>query len=336
MNYTFKQGALVEGDTPASVGLRLMGVSADSNAGNHNVTVADLSASNDSEHTFVSDGNYTVNVDALNTYYSTKNVKVTIARAKLMPNVTFVAKEYDAKTSVAVTKNAGNDFTTAQFAVNLNEELKHFSYDASKVSYVLSTNGVPDANVTANEMHNVLVSGMEVKVEAGYESLLANYQIYGSRYNALEGYNTVGSVISGVIADYEIIEAAKVTKKVISLVQQDFDIKDKVYDGTTSADITIKLQEGRVVLGHEKHLEVEVSGTFARKQVGTNINVKIDNVALKAIDDIGASIIGNYELRRYNGTTKYHRKTCRHRSGFGKQSVQRHAQRVKGQHQVYA
>lgn len=303
MNYTFKQGALVEGDTPASVGLRLMGVSASSNAGNHNVTVADLSASNDSEHTFVSDGNYTVNVDALNTYYSTKNVKVTIARAKLMPNVTFVAKEYDAKTSVAVTKNAGNDFTTAQFAVNLNEELKHFSYDASKVSYVLSTNGVPDANVTANEMHNVLVSGMEVKVEAGYESLLANYQIYGSRYNALEGYNTVGSVISGVIADYEIIEAAKVTKKVISLVQQDFDIKDKVYDGTTSADITIKLQEGRVVLGHEKHLEVEVSGTFARKQVGTNINVKIDNVALKAIDDIGASIIGNYELRRYNGTT---------------------------------
>lgn len=303
MNYTFKQGALVEGDTPASVGLRLMGVSASSNAGNHNVTVADLSASNDSEHTFVSDGNYTVNVDALNTYYSTKNVKVTIARAKLMPNVTFVAKEYDAKTSVAVTKNAGNDFTTAQFAVNLNEELKHFSYDASKVSYVLSTNGAPDANVTANEMHNVLVSGMEVKVEAGYESLLANYQIYGSRYNALEGYNTVGSVISGVIADYEIIEAAKVTKKVISLVQQDFDIKDKVYDGTTSADITIKLQEGRVVLGHEKHLEVEVSGTFARKQVGTNINVKIDNVALKAIDDIGASIIGNYELRRYNGTT---------------------------------
>lgn len=303
MNYTFKQGALVEGDTPASVGLRLMGVSADSNAGNHNVTVADLSASNDSEHTFVSDGNYTVNVDALNTYYSTKKVKVTIARAKLMPNVTFVAKEYDAKTSVAVTKNAGNDFTTAQFAVNLNEELKHFSYDASKVSYVLSTNGAPDANVTANEMHNVLVSGMEVKVEAGFESLLANYQIYGSRYNALEGYNTVGSVISGVIADYEIIEAAKVTKKVISLVQQDFDIKDKVYDGTTSADITIKLQEGRVVLGHEKHLEVEVSGTFARKQVGTNINVKIDNVALKAIDDIGASIIGNYELRRYNGTT---------------------------------
>lgn len=303
MNYTFKQGALVEGDTPASVGLRLMGVSASSNAGNHNVTVADLSASNDSEHTFVSDGNYTVNVDALNTYYSTKKVKVTIARAKLMPNVTFVAKEYDAKTSVAVTKNAGNDFTTAQFAVNLNEELKHFSYDASKVSYVLSTNGVPDANVTANEMHNVLVSGMEVKVEAGYESLLANYQIYGSRYNALEGYNTVGSVISGVIADYEIIEAAKVTKKVISLVQQDFDIKDKVYDGTTSADITIKLQEGRVVLGHEKHLEVEVSGTFARKQVGTNINVKIENVALKAIDNIGASIIGNYELRRYNGTT---------------------------------
>lgn len=303
MSYTFKQGALVEGDTPASVGLRLMGVSASSNAGNHNVTVAQLTALNDGVHTFVSDGNYTVKVDSLNTYYSTKNVKVTIARAKLMPNVTFVAKEYDAKTSVAVTKNAGNDFTTAQFAVNLNEELKHFSYDASKVSYVLSTNGVPDANVTANEMHNVLVSGMEVKVEAGFESLLANYQIYGSRYNALEGYNTVGSVISGVIADYEIIEAAKVTKKVISLVQQDFDIKDKVYDGTTSADITIKLQEGRVVLGHEKHLEVEVSGTFARKQVGTNINVKIENVALKAIDDIGASIIGNYELRRYNGTT---------------------------------
>lgn len=303
MNYTFKEGALVAGDTSASVGLKLMGLSASKNAGNHNVTVAALANVNNSVNTFVSDTNYTVDVDSINAYCGTRNVKVTIARAQLMPNVTFVQKEYDDTTSVTVTKNSGNDFTTAQYAVNLASELQHFSLGTGMVSYELSRNGKPDANVTENEMHNVLVGGLEVVVESGYESLLANYQIYGSRYNALEGYNTVGSVTSGVIEDYEIIDAVKVTKKVISLVENDFDIKDKVYDGTTSADITIKLQEGRVVSGHEGHLEVVASGTFARKQVGNNIKVIINEVKLKALDANGENVIGNYTLKQYTGST---------------------------------
>lgn len=303
MNYTFKEGALVAGDTSASVGLKLMGLSASKNAGNHNVTVSALANVNNSVNTFVSDTNYTVDVESINAYCGTRNVKVTIARAQLMPNVTFVQKEYDDTTSVTVTKNSGNDFTTAQYAVNLASELQHFSLGTGMVSYELSRNGKPDANITENEMHNVLVGGLEVVVESGYESLLANYQIYGSRYNASEGYNTVGSVTSGVIEDYEIIDAVKVTKKVISLVENDFDIKDKVYDGTTSADITIKLQEGRVVLGHEGHLEVVASGTFARKQVGNNIKVIINEVKLKALDANGENVIGNYTLKQYTGST---------------------------------
>lgn len=303
MNYTFKEGALVEGDTSASVGLKLMGVSASKNAGNHNVTVAALANVNNSVNTFVSDTNYTVDVDSINAYYGTRNVKVTIARAQLMPNVTFVQKEYDDTTSVTVTKNSGNDFTTAQYSVNLASELQRFSLGTGKVSYELSRNGKPDANVTENEMHNVLVGGLEVVVESGYESLLANYQIYGSRYNASEGYNTVGSVTSGVIEDYEIIDAVKVTKKVISLVENDFDIKDKVYDGTTSADISIVLSSDRVVGGHEDHLEVVASGTFARKQVGNNIKVIINEVKLKALDANGENVIGNYTLKQYTGST---------------------------------
>ena len=303
MNYTFKEGALVAGDTSASVGLKLMGLSASKNAGNHNVTVAALANVNNSVNTFVSDTNYTVDVDSINAYCGTRNVKVTIARAQLMPNVTFVQKEYDDTTSVTVTKNSGNDFTTAQYAVNLANELQHFSLGTGMVSYELSRNGKPDANVTENEMHNVLVGGLEVVVESGYESLLANYQIYGSRYNASEGYNTVGSVTSGVIEDYEIIDAVKVTKKVISLVENDFDIKDKVYDGTTSADIAIVLSSDRVVSGHEGHLEVVASGTFARKQVGNNIKVIIDEVKLKALDANGENVIGNYTLKQYTGST---------------------------------
>lgn len=303
MNYTFKEGALVAGDTSATVGLKLMGVSESANAGNHNVTFAPVTALNNGVGTFVSDNNYTIDVDSLNSYYSTRTLKVTINRAKLMPNVTFAQKEYDDTTSVNAIKNAGNDFVTEQYAINLEGELQHFSYDASGVTYTLSSNGMPDANVTADEMHNVLVSGLEVRVEAGYESLLANYQILGSRYTGAEGYNTVGSVAEGVIEDYEILGAVRVTRKVVSLVENDFDIKDKVYDGTTYADITIVLSSDRVVSGHEDCLEVVASGTFARKQVGNNIKVIINEVVLRATNERGEEVIGNYQLRQYTGST---------------------------------
>lgn len=58
------------------------------------------------------------------------------------------------------------------------------------------------------------------------------------------------------------------SKKQIQLIVNDFDIKDKIYDGTTSASITINITDGRIVAGHSDLLEVVASGNFARKQTG--------------------------------------------------------------------
>lgn len=81
-----------------------------------------------------------------------------------MPNVKFADKTYDGTSNVVV-DNVNGTFTSVQYATNLEEELKKFSYDASKVSFMLSLNGAEDENVGANGKHNVLVSGLEVRFD---------------------------------------------------------------------------------------------------------------------------------------------------------------------------
>lgn len=153
MTYTFAQGALAEGDTAQTVGLKLAGKAANANAGTHTVTVSGYS---------VLDKNYYVDVDALNTAYT--DIGVVISKARLVPNVKFADKTYDGTSNVVV-DNVNGTFTSVQYATNLEEELKKFSYDASKVSFMLSLNGAEDENVGANGKHNVLVSGLEVKFD---------------------------------------------------------------------------------------------------------------------------------------------------------------------------
>lgn len=298
MTYTFAQGALAEGDTAQTIGLKLTGKAANANAGTHTVTVSGYS---------VLDKNYYVDVDALNTAYT--DIGVVISKARLVPNVKFADKTYDG-TSNVVADNVNGTFTSVQYATNLEEELKKFSYDASKVSFMLSLNGAEDENVGANGKHNVLVSGLEVRFDGTDTDILKNYVLEGARYSKVDDkYNKINSLQVGAIDDFELIDAVNMSKKQIQLIVNDFDIKDKIYDGTTSASITINITDGRIVAGHSDLLEVVASGNFARKQTGKNIAIDVSVATLQIKNslsqeqyDLALEAIDNYELVQYKGT----------------------------------
>lgn len=298
MTYTFAQGALAEGDTAQTIGLKLDGKAANANAGTHSVRVSGYS---------VLDKNYYVDVDALNTAYT--DIGVVISKARLVPNVKFADKTYDGTSNVVV-DNVNGTFTSVQYATNLEEELKKFSYDASKVSFMLSLNGAEDENVGANGKHNVLVSGLEVRFDGTDTDILKNYVLEGARYSKVDDkYNKINSLQVGAIDDFELIDAVNMSKKQIQLIVNDFDIKDKIYDGTTSASITINITDGRIVAGHSDLLEVVASGNFARKQTGKNIAIDVSVATLQIKNslsqeqyDLALEAIDNYELVQYKGT----------------------------------
>lgn len=298
MTYTFAQGALAEGDTAQTVGLELTGKAANANAGTHTVTVSGYS---------VLDKNYYVDVDALNTAYT--DIGVVISKARLVPNVKFADKTYDGTSNVVV-DNVNGTFTSVQYATNLEEELKKFSYDERKVSFMLSLNGAEDENVGANGKHNVLVSGLEVRFDGTDTDILKNYVLEGARYSKVDDkYNKINSLQVGAIDDFELIDAVNMSKKQIQLIVNDFDIKDKIYDGTTSASITINITDGRIVAGHSDLLEVVASGNFARKQTGKNIAIDVSVATLQIKNslsqeqyDLALEAIDNYELVQYKGT----------------------------------
>lgn len=298
MTYTFAQGALAEGDTAQTIGLKLAGKAANANAGTHSVRVSGYS---------VLDKNYYVDVDALNTAYT--DIGVVISKARLVPNVKFADKTYDGTSNVVV-DNVNGTFTSVQYATNLEEELKKFSYDESKVSFMLSLNGAEDENVGANGKHNVLVSGLEVRFDGTDTDILKNYVLEGARYSKVDDkYNKINSLQVGAIDDFELIDAVNMSKKQIQLIVNDFDIKDKIYDGTTSASITINITDGRIVAGHSDLLEVVASGNFARKQTGKNIAIDVSVATLQIKNslsqeqyDLALEAIDNYELVQYKGT----------------------------------
>lgn len=301
MTYTFSQNALAEGDTAQTVGLKLAGAASKANAGTHSVSISGFS---------VLDNNYDVDIDAINTAYT--GIYVEISKARLVPNVKFADKEYDGTSSVTAENNNGT-FTSVQYATNLAEELKKFSYDASKVTFALSLNGQEDSNVGANGKHNVMISGLEVTFSgtaAEKEQMLQNYVLDGSRYSKVDNkYNKINALQEGVIDDFELIDAVNMSKKKVQLIVNDFNIKDKIYDGTTSASITINITDGRIVAEHSALLEVVASGNFARKQRGNNIIIDISTAMLKVRESLSQEqatlaqdVLKNYELLQYKGT----------------------------------
>lgn len=301
VNYTYADGALVTGDSVESVGLKLVGEANGKDFGQHQVVIS-------SENTKVSNANYEVDVNDINNNFA--GLTVEIEKARLMPNVLFESKVYDNTTNVNVTNKGGSDFTTLYYADNLRAELAQI-HMSGKVEYKLSAMGAPDANVAVdadgNEIgHNIMVSGLAISADD--TSILKNYRIYGSVYNSGSGYMAFEDAQVGTVADYEILQAVKVSKKTIKLITNDFQIAPKVYDGSVKATITIQVpvnggSENRVGVleEHKDLLEIVATGTFSSAKVGKNIKVTVSAPQLKSKNGIDNTIVNNYYLDKSAG-----------------------------------
>ncbi len=312
MVYSFAQNALAVGDTSQTVGLQLKGLSKGKDAGTYDVSV-------DAASSKVFDSNYTIDVASINNEY--RDIDVVISRARLVPDVTFEDRVYSGSTELvkntdwkANTNASGKGkFTSMQYADNLASELALFSYDLSKVSFVLSKEGKEDANVQANGKHNVMVKGLEITFDGTDEQKKQaekNYTLEGSVYSVKDKkYNEFVGFKIDAIADYEILDALNMSKRQIQLKINDFVVNDKVYDGTTDVNVVISITDGRLLTTHSDLLEVVASGAFARRQVGDSIAIVLSAAKLQAKsalsgDELATAneAIANYELLQYKGT----------------------------------
>ena len=307
--YVFAEGALAEGDTVESVGLTLMAYINDNdfNYGTHQIRFAALGA--DDENTALNDSNYTVDIDALNNYFvGDKELTVEISRAKLLPNVSFVDKEYDGTADVKTKKGLGdNVFTTLTYSTVLASELERFSFGGDVV-YRLSAvnpetgaveeNGNVMTDADGNVVkHNVLVKGLQI-IEDGDNKYLKNYEIYGYEYSDGK-YNPIGGAAEGRVYDYEMLDAVTVSKKTVRVLVNNIVVKEKVYNGDTDAEVVIGLNGSGVADGHEEHMHIEAKGTFARSIVSDNVPIVISDVKLVASDKDGLLLLNNYILQEY-------------------------------------
>ncbi len=305
-SFTFTDGALVAGDSLETLNLTITGktINGEKDFG-ANYAVEFVSYNEDDI-----DSHYTLDIDSLNNYYTgDKQIYMDIQRAKLMPNVSFVEKEYDGTSNVTVSDNSalGEDIpelTTLHYAEELNSELMCFGYDIATTAFALSKDGELDGNIVMDEqgnviLHNVRVSNLVI-TETGSNNYLRNYELYGARY--VDGtYMSLGTLESGTTIDaYELIGAANITKREVVINTNDVTIKNKVYDGTRTADVTILLENNAYVVEKDRDLlKVNAQAEFARRQVGDNIDVEIFGVALDVIDQQNAYLLNNYLLKNY-------------------------------------
>ncbi len=295
--YVYSVGALAEGDTVESVGLELRGMIEGGvvNVGSYSVDASSASLTQDNTHSYIANSNYVLDTVSINNKF---DLSVTINRAKLMPNVTFVDKEYDNSTNIDTRAGIGGGaLTTLRYADNLKSELDQMVVSGT-ITYALSQDGKLDSNVQQDLLHNVMVSGLTITADS---ALLANYEIYGSRYIGGE-YMSVGMITSGaLIADYEMLDVVRLTKKHLPIISNNVIIEDKIYDGTNIANITIKISPEHVPAEHLDLLEIIATGTFARRQVGNNIVVNIGEPVLSAKTEEGRALLHNYELQEFSG-----------------------------------
>ncbi len=284
--YVLTATALAGSDTARSLGLTLNGVADGVNVGTHNVTLSSTSA--------LTNGNYELDIDSINSAY---RLSVNINKAKLVPNVVFEDRPYD--TTSVVNYNAGSGtllLTTLNYSANLINELAQLQVSTT-ITYVLSANGVADGNVKGDASngyaHNVLVSGLKI---SGDEAILANYEIYGQRY--VDGtYVALGEIVSGEeIAPYEIIDAVNITRVYLPIINNNVTVADKIYNGSSIADITIKLQNGVVPSVDAPYIQIIAEGHFERAAAGNNLQVELDSLYVDVMGGGNEAIINNYEI----------------------------------------
>lgn len=257
--------------------------------------------------------NYTVDVDDLNNSCPQEKKQVQIYAAKLLPNVNFVAREYNGVSLLENSEIEGGrdgstrDFTTLNFANELATELAAFEIGVG-VTYSLSDKGELNANVMIDGdgnvlPHNILVHGLSVH-DTTSSGLLENYTVYGVRYNN-DLYESISETIydSNAVADYELRGAIEISKKVINISSNNIIVHDKVYDGTRAASATIKVNElDDVVAADRDHLIISATGLFDQKYVSASpIDVKINVPELRADSHEYAYLVNNYVVGSISG-----------------------------------
>ncbi|MCQ2409928.1 MAG: YDG domain-containing protein, partial [Clostridia bacterium] len=264
---------------------------------------------------------YEVDIISLNNYYTgARQLEVTINPAKLMPRVEFISKVYDGSTNTSIAKSGENQrvfnratadtslLTTLNYAEKLLTQLKSFSYVFDNVTFAYALKGVLSGNVQADEdgnvvLHNVMVSGLTI-TEDGANNYLKNYTIYGGRYNSTtEEYEEIGAITSGVAVEaYEMFNVAGITKRKLQVKANDVEVPDKVYDGTKEATVSATLTSSDAIEEDKEYLEVKATATYARKQVGNNINVSvvITSIDVKAqYKETNGDLINNYDVSTF-------------------------------------
>lgn len=304
---TLAYGALVDKDVNV-VSVEIVTEINDGNAdvGTHTVEISDESS--------VGSGNYRIDVEALNNAYSGDSAKkVTINKAKLLPNVQFRDREYDGSAVlepvIADVDYTNLTFITENYRADLLDELAYLS-NFGDIEYLLSDNGSENANVMTDGdgnvvPHSVIVRGVNFRIESQGKINLANYEMLGSRYNAqTKQYESVDATL-GDIADYEFIGAVVISRKTLKILSNNLVIKDKVYDMTDTADVKITLDvNSGIALKDEQYaldgnISVTATGKFAKSNVDTNIPVTISNVVLTAKEGY-EKLLNNYELPAFS------------------------------------
>lgn len=307
VEYLFADGAIVSGDD-VKLTLSAKITTVDVGVGEHPVAFTSG---------VVGNSNYIVDVDELNTKYNEYNpLKVTITPAKLIPDVTFVEREYNGSPKVDVANTESKKFTTLHYAGELSSELEKLSFDKDAVEYILSSGGKEDENVRIDGDGNVIAHDLIVRglsIASTDDSILANYEIYGFRYNASDNtYSKVGSAKTGLVEDFELLDAVLISKRRVSILENDIDVQSKVYDGTKAAEATIdvqKLDEGmaddekRIVPKDKDFLIITASGEFEQKFVNLIVNVKIHDIMLGVTDKEHEYLLRNYDVSSASDVT---------------------------------
>lgn len=309
---TLSKGQVIEGDV-LDVKLVTRINDGNFNAGEHTVEFVEMGAIGDENKTTVSNSNYKVDVDALNKYYAGENaLKVTVNKAKLIPNVKFDDMQYNGVAQLATPTGqlmkSELSLVTENYTKELESELERMSVNSTGIKYYLSKKGAQDPNVAVNAYgdivaHDVLVNNLIIALANGTDSsILDNYVMYGGRYNPdTNSYDEVTPVAGSAIQDYEMLGAIVVTRKVLTIYSNNVIIRDKIYDGTKNADIAITLdtQSGLVDASQADIIQVTATGTFERSTIGRwKVNISNVRLGLKEgyTDDASKALLNNYTL----------------------------------------
>lgn len=319
----FKPGMLVPGDTDETVGLVFDATVADKNAGA--IVKGKITRTAVTLNVYsIKSSNYSVDLKDFDEYGGTVfadklYLDAEISRVKLSPDflLSFTeGKQYNGSSALikGTDYTAGGVFKAESMTPELEAELKHLTYnlgDNFKLYY--SDNSLrgdasadkKDANVAFDQngnviLHDVMANYFEIVFNATMGSdtatkdILKNYVFADADETApvFEGEST-SSVIAAIYFD----NAAPLEQKVISAILDNVTVKEKIYDGTRKADVSITL-DGIADADKDK-VALTITGEFKSADAGEKKDVVVNSDIFSGVKDAnGASIPENEKAAR--------------------------------------